>query len=53
MKPRGEWSFGKPPDLMVEVWSTAALTAAVIQALLGDPEKLQMALRAIGASSSE
>jgi len=33
---------------MVEVWSTAALTEAVIEALLEDPQKLQAALEALG-----
>ena len=33
---------------MVEVWSTAALTEAVIEALLEDPQKLQLALEALG-----
>ena len=44
-----EWSFGKDRDLVVEVWSTAALIAAVIEALLEDPEKLRLALKALGA----
>lgn len=43
-----EWSLGKDPDVMIEVWSTAALVTAVIAALLEDPEKLQLALRALG-----
>jgi len=47
-----EWSFGKDPDVMIEVWSTAALLGAVIAALLEDPEKLQLALRALGASKA-
>ena len=45
-----EWSFGKDPDVVIEVWSTAALLGAVIAALLADPEKLQLALRTLGAS---
>ncbi len=48
MNPAVEWSVGKDPDLMVEVWSTAALTEAVIEALLEDPQKLQAALEALG-----
>ena len=47
-----EWSFGKDPDVMVEVWSTAALLAAVIEALLEDPEKLQLALKAFGGTKA-
>lgn len=44
-----EGSFGKDPDVMIEVWSTAALLGAVIAAFLADPDKLQLALRALGA----
>src|SRR3972149_6513311 len=47
-----EWSFGKDPDVMVEVWSTAALLAAVIEALLEDPKKLQLALKALGGEKA-
>jgi len=47
-----EWSVGTDPDLLVEIWSTAALMEAVIGALLDEPEKLQLALRALGASNS-
>lgn len=43
-----EWSVGKDPDLVVEVWSTAALLAAVIEALLEEPEKLALALNVLG-----
>ena len=50
MNPAVEWSLGKDPDLIVEIWSTAALTAAVIEALLEDPEKLRFALKAFGSS---
>jgi hypothetical protein len=46
------WSFGKDPDVMIEVWSTAALIGAVIVALLEDPEKLQLAMRVLGASKN-
>jgi len=47
-----EWSFGKDLDLIIEIWSTAALLGAVIAALLEDPEKLQLVLRAVGASKA-
>jgi hypothetical protein len=47
-----EWSIGKGPDLMVEVWSTAALLEAVLEALLEEPEKLRMALRTLGGSAT-
>ena len=50
MDPRVEWSFGKDSDLIVEVWSTAAAIAAVIEALLADPEKMALALRTIRGS---
>ncbi|MGI0148328.1 MAG: hypothetical protein ACREDF_02185 [Thermoplasmata archaeon] len=43
-----EWSFGRDPDAMIEVWSTAALLSTVIAALLEEPEKLQLALRVLG-----
>jgi len=32
---------------MVEVWSTAALLEAVIEALLAEPAKLKLALEAL------
>ena len=47
--PRVEWSFGKDRDLIVGIWSTSALTEAVIEALLEEPDKLRLALRALGA----
>ena len=50
MNPAVEWSVGKGSDLIIEVWSTAALLAAVIEALLEDPQKLRLALQALGAS---
>ena len=53
MNPAVEWSVGKGSDLIIEVWSTAALLAAVIEALLEDPQKLQLALQALGASDYE
>jgi len=42
-----EWSFGKDLDLMVEIWSTAAVLEAVIAALLKEPEKLRLAVAAL------
>lgn len=47
-----EWSFGKDPGVMVDVWATAAVLASVIEALLGDPEKLQLALKALGGTKA-
>jgi hypothetical protein len=41
------WSLGKSPDLLVEVWSTAALLEAVIGALLEEPENLRLAMAAL------
>jgi hypothetical protein len=45
-----EWSLGKDSDLMVEIWSTGALVAAVIGALLEEPANLRLALAALRAS---
>ncbi len=42
-----EWSFHQDPDLIIEVWSTAAVLEAVIAALLDDPAKLKLALEAL------
>ncbi len=39
-----EWSLHKDPDLIIEVWSTAALLEAVVAALLDDPANLRLAL---------
>jgi len=44
------WSLGKDGDLMVEIWSTGALVAAVIEALLEEPANLRLALAALRAS---
>jgi hypothetical protein len=46
-----EWSVGKDPDLVVEIWSTAALTAAVIEALLEEPERMNRAIQMIRGSA--
>ncbi len=43
-----EWSAHRSPDLVIEVWSTAALMEAVLVALLGDPEGLAKAQRLLG-----
>lgn len=45
-----EWSFGKDGELMIEIWSTGALIAAVIEALLEEPVNLRLALAALGGS---
>lgn len=42
-----EWSLHKDPDLIIEIWSTAAVLEAVIAALLDDPQKLKLALGAL------
>ena len=47
-----EWSFGKDPEVMMEVWTTAALVEAVIAALLEDPESLRLALRVLEGSKA-
>ena len=49
--PPVEWSVGKDPELIVDIWSTGALVAAVIEALMEDPEQLQRALNALRAST--
>ena len=46
-----EWSLGKDPDLMVEVWSTEALIEAVLEALLEEPDNLAKALRVLRGGS--
>jgi len=50
--PRIEWSLGKDIDLIVEIWSTSALVAAVIEALLAEPANLLLALRTLNAPSA-
>ncbi len=47
-EPKVEWSLHRDPDLMVEIWSAAALLAAVMEALLEDPQNLRIALEALG-----
>lgn len=42
-----EWSLGKTPDLVVDIWSTAALLEAVIVALLSEPENVRLAMAAL------
>ena len=48
--PKVEWSLHGDPDLFIEAWSTAALLEAVIAALLEEPENLERALKALGAT---
>jgi len=38
-----EWSLGKDPEVVIEIWSTAALMEGVIAALLDHPEGLAKA----------
>ena len=42
-----EWSLGKSPELIAEVWATGALVEAVLGALLAEPEALAKAMRAL------
>ena len=42
-----EWSLGKTPDFVVDIWSTAALLEAVIAALLAEPENVRLAIAAL------
>jgi len=51
-EPKVEWSLHRDPDLMIEIWSTAALLAAVMEALLEDPENLRFALEALGITKA-
>jgi len=46
-----EWSVGKDPDLMIEVWTTEALVEAVLGALLEEPENFAKALRVLRGES--
>ncbi len=39
-----EWGPGQDPELMVEVWNTAALLEAVLEALLEDPQAMTKAM---------
>jgi hypothetical protein len=43
-----EWSFHKDPDLIIEIWSTAAVLEAVVAALLNEPAKLKLMLERWG-----
>jgi len=43
-----EWSVGKDPELMIEVWNTATLLEAVLASLLDDPEAMAKALTVLG-----
>ena len=43
--PSVEWSLGKDPELIVEVWSTEALVEAVLEGLLEEPDNLAKAVR--------
>ena len=47
-----EWSVGMDPNLAIDAWSTAALLAAVIEALLEEPEKLALALRVLAGAAT-
>ena len=39
-----EWSLGRDPEVMVEVFSTESVIEAVLQALLEDPETMAKAM---------
>ncbi len=47
-----EWSVGMEPDLAIDAWSTAALLAAAIEAILEEPEKLALALRVLAGAAT-
>lgn len=42
-----EWSQGAPPEAMIEAFVEAALTVAVLDALLDEPELRAKALAAL------
>ena len=42
--PKVEWSLNRDPDLLIDIWSTEALTEAVLEALLEDPEAMKRAV---------
>ena len=42
--PQVEWSLNRDPDLLVEIWSTEALTEAVLEALLEEPTAMNRAV---------
>jgi len=39
-----EWTMGKDPDVLVEVFNTEALIEAVLEALLEDPKAMARAM---------
>jgi 2-hydroxychromene-2-carboxylate isomerase len=45
-----EWSLGKDPEVMIEVWNTAALMEAVLEALLEDPQAMAKAVNVFRSS---
>jgi hypothetical protein len=47
-----EWSEGAAPEAMVEAFSESALTLAVLDALLDDPELRKKALAALTKGSA-
>jgi len=47
-----EWSVGMDPNLAIDAWSTAAPLAAVLEALLEEPEKLAVALRVLAGATT-
>lgn len=45
-----EWSLGKEPDVILEIWNTAALVEAVLAALLEDPAAMARGLEILRAT---
>ncbi len=43
-----EWSIHQSPELAIEVWNTAALLEAVLEALMADPEGFAKAQAILG-----
>ena len=40
-----EWTLGKDPDILVEVYGTESLVEAVLEALLEDPVAMAKAVK--------
>lgn len=51
--PKVEWSLNRDPDLIIEIWSTEALTEAVLIALLEDPEAMKRVVAVLNAARSQ
>ncbi len=48
-----QWSEGAPPEALIEAFGEAALTVAVLEALLADPQLKEKAADVLRASAEE